>query len=105
MSLHSGFIVIHFDEAAGMQCRYYFSYTYFRSGYLVRVTCSRSSHALFYLLRLDYCTVGITLCRFALHLPLFAFELNLIVQFTSKFRLSCTDLCKVSTDDSDHFIS
>ena len=36
---------------------------------------------------------------------LICFWLNLIVQFTSKFRLSCTDLCKVSTENSDHVIS
>ena len=30
--------------------------------------------------------------------------LNLIVQFTSEFSLSCTDLCKFSTEDSDHVI-
>ena len=35
----------------------------------------------------------------------YCFQLNLIVQFTSKFSLSCTDLCKVSTEDSDHVIS
>ena len=41
--------------------------------------------------------------RFAL--ALISFWLNLIVQFTSEFSLSCSDLCKVSTEDSDHVIS
>ena len=27
-----------------------------------------------------------------------------MVQFTSEFSLSCFDLCKVSTEDSDHVI-
>ena len=42
VSLHSGFIIIDFDEAAGMQCWHYFSYTYFWFGHLVGVTCSSS---------------------------------------------------------------
>ena len=42
VSLHSGFIIINFDEAADMQCWHYFSDTYFWFGYLVDVTCSRS---------------------------------------------------------------
>ena len=33
------------------------------------------------------------------------FWLNLIVQFASEFSLSCTDQCKVSTEDSDHVLS
>ena len=36
---------------------------------------------------------------------LICFWLNLIVQFTSEFSLSCTDLCKLNTEDSDHVIS
>ena len=42
VSLHSDFIIIDFDEAAGIQCWHYFSYTYFWFGYLIGVTCSRS---------------------------------------------------------------
>ena len=38
-------------------------------------------------------------------LALICFWLNLIVQLTSEFSLSCTELCKVSTEDSDHVIS
>ena len=39
---------------------------------------------------------------FCFALALICFWLNLIVQFTSEFSLSFTDLCKVSTEDSDH---
>ena len=42
---------------------------------------------------------------FCLALALIGFWLSLIVQFTSEFSLSYTDLCKVSTEDSDHVIS
>ena len=42
---------------------------------------------------------------FCFALALICFWLNLIVQFTSEFSLSCTDLCKVSTEDSDHVVS
>ena len=42
VSLYSGFIIIDFDEAVGMLCWHYFSYTYFWFRYLVEVTCSRS---------------------------------------------------------------
>ena len=42
VSLHSGFIIIDFDDTADMQWWHYFSYTYFQFGYLVGVTCSRS---------------------------------------------------------------
>ena len=45
------------------------------------------------------------LMPFCFALALICFWLNLIVQFTSKFSLSCTDLCKFSTEDSDHVIS
>ena len=45
VSLHSGFIIIDFDEAASMQCWH------------VSLIC----------------TVGITLCRFGSHFPLFVF--------------------------------
>ena len=56
----------------------------------------------FCLLRLVYCIVGITLCRFVSHRPLFLGAFHSL--FTSAFSLSCTDLYKVSTDDSDHGI-
>ena len=42
VSLHSGFHIIDFHEAAGMQCWDYFSYTCFWFRYLVGVSCSRS---------------------------------------------------------------
>ena len=42
---------------------------------------------------------------FCFTLALTCFWLNLMVQFTSEFSLSCTDLCKVSTGYSDHVIS
>ena len=45
------------------------------------------------------------LMTFCFAFPLICFSLNLIVQFTSEFSLSCTELCKVSTEDSDHVIS
>ena len=45
------------------------------------------------------------LMSFCIALSLICFWLNLIVQFTSKFGLSCTDLYKVSTEDSVHVIS
>ena len=45
------------------------------------------------------------LMPFCIALSLICFWLNLIVQFTSEFRLSCTDLYKVSTEDSVHVIS
>ena len=56
----------------------------------------------FCLLRLVYCIVGITLCCFVSLRPLFlgAFHSS----FTSAFSLSCTDLCKVSTEGSDYGI-
>ena len=56
----------------------------------------------FCLLRLLYCTVGIALCCFVSHRPLFlgAFHSS----FASTFSLSCSDLCKVSTECSDHGI-
>ena len=42
---------------------------------------------------------------FCFTFALISFWLNLIVQFTSELSLSCTDLYKVSTEDSDHVIS
>ena len=36
---------------------------------------------------------------------LICFWLSLIVQFASEFSLNCTNMCKVSTEDSDHVIS
>ena len=45
------------------------------------------------------------LMPFCFALALICFWLNLIIQFTSEFSLSSTDLCKVSTEDSDHVIS
>ena len=45
------------------------------------------------------------LMPFCFALALICFWLNLIVQFTSEFSLSCADLCKVSTEDGDHVIS
>ena len=42
---------------------------------------------------------------FCFALALIYFWLDLIVQLTSEFSLSCSDLCKVSTKDSDHAIS
>ena len=45
------------------------------------------------------------LMPFCFALALTCFWLNLIVQFISEFSLSCTDLCKVSTEGSDHVIS
>ena len=38
-----------------------------------------------------------------LHMPWFLAEFDSF--FTSAFSLSCIDLCKVRTDDSDHVIS
>ena len=53
---------------------------------------------------------GLSHCWYHLMLFCFAFVLicfwiNLIVHFTSEFNLSCTDLCKASTDDGDQVIS
>ena len=45
------------------------------------------------------------LMLFCFVFALICFWLRLIVQFTFEFSLSCTDLCKVSTEDSDHVIS
>ena len=45
------------------------------------------------------------LLLFCFALPLVCFWLNLTIQFTSEFSLSCTDLCKVSTENGDHVIS
>ena len=42
---------------------------------------------------------------FCFAFALICFWPNLIVQFTSEFSLSCTDLFKFSTVDSDHVIS
>ena len=42
---------------------------------------------------------------FCFALALICFWVNLIVQFTSQFSLSCADLCKVSIEDGDHVIS
>ena len=44
------------------------------------------------------------LMLFCVALTLICFLLNLIVRFTSEFSLSCTDLCKVSTENS-HFMT
>ena len=44
------------------------------------------------------------LMPFCFALALICFWLNLIVQFTSELSLSCTDLCKVNSEDSDHVI-
>ena len=91
MSRHSGFIIIDFNEAAGMQCWQYFSYMDFWFGYLVDMTCSRLQELTlvvffrnlfqfitaeqvtlsFWLLRLVYCIAGITLFYFSSHKPLF----------------------------------
>ena len=54
----------------------------------------------FCLMALVYCIVGIALCRFVSYRPLFLGTFH--SSFTSAFSLSCTDLCNVSTDDSDH---
>ena len=45
------------------------------------------------------------LIPFCFALAFICFWLNLIVQFTSEFSLSCTNLCKLNTGDSDHIIS
>ena len=45
------------------------------------------------------------LMPFCFALALICFWLNLIVQFTSEFSLSCADLCKVSTEDGDRVLS
>ena len=42
---------------------------------------------------------------FCFAFALICFLLNLIVQLTSEFSLSCTDLCKVSAEDCDPVIS
>ena len=60
------------------------------------------SHTLFLPIAPGFCKVGITLCRFLLHRPLFLGVFH--NSFTSAFSLSCTDLSKVSTEDSDHGI-
>ena len=56
--------------------------------------------------------IALGLLHYWHHLMLFCFAIalicfwpNLTVQFTSEFSLSCIDLCKVSTEDSDHVIS
>ena len=45
------------------------------------------------------------LMPFCFALALICFWLNLIVQFTSEFSLSCAGLCKVNTEEGDHVIS
>ena len=45
------------------------------------------------------------LIRFCFALALIWSWLNLTVKSTSEFSLSCTDLCKVSAEDSHHVIS
>ena len=65
-----------------------------------------ANHALFCQLHLFCSIVGWHhLMPFCCALAFICFWLNLIVQFTSEFNLSCTDLCKVSTEDSDHVMS
>ena len=59
----------------------------------------------FCLLCLVYCIVGIILCHFVSHISLFILWLRFMVQCTSAFYLSSTDLCKVSNEDSYHSIS
>ena len=43
--------------------------------------------------------------RFCFVPAVICFWFNLIVEFTSEFSSSCTDLCKVSTEDNDLAIS
>ena len=87
---------------------------------LVQITATEASCVL-YIICSQYITFEqVTLCSaycvwfFALLASPYAvllrtcpylFWLNLIVQFTSEFSLSCADLCKVSTEDGDHVIS
>ena len=87
---------------------------------LVQITATEASCVL-YIICSQYITFEqVTLCStycvwfFALLASPYAvllrtcpylFWLNLIVQFTSEFSLSWADLCKVSTEDSDHVIS
>ena len=107
-------------EAADMQCWHYFSYTYFWFGYLASVTCSRSQDLTCFLCIIcsplsksrSILPIAPGLLHSWHHLMLFCFAvalicfwINLIVQFSSEFSLSCIDLCKVSTEDSYHIIS
>ena len=48
---------------------------------------------------------GLDIMPFCFELALICFSLNLMVQFIPEFSLSCTNLCKVSTNDGDHVIS
>ena len=126
MSLHSGFIIIDFNEAADMQCWYYFSHTYWilvwtlswcdlfqvtgtDASCVLYIICSqfislsKSSSVLSIVPGLLHCWHH--LVPFCFALALICFWLNLIVQFTPEFSMSCNDLCKVSTEDSEHVIS
>ena len=71
----------------------------FLFGYLVGVICSRLQELTFIALLESPYVVLLCTCF------LFIFWLSLIVQFTSAFSLGCIDLCKVSTEDSNHVIS
>ena len=109
VSLHSGFIIIDFDGTADMQCYHYSSNVYFWFGYLVGVTCSSSqeltnTHSVLPIASsmLHFQHQLIPLCFALAHI---CFWLNWIVQFKSKFSLSCAVLRKVSTEDGDHVIS
>ena len=107
VSLHSGFIIIDFDEAADMLCLIFFLLLIFWFGYLVSVTCSRlheltlvhnlrASQALF----LPICAqISVLLASpyAVLFRTGFCFWVRVTVHFTSPFSLSCTELCKVST--------
>ena len=116
-SLHSGFIITDFDEAADMQCWHYLSHTKFWFGYLnwcdlFQVTGTEASCVLYIICSQFINFKQVSLCSaycvwfFALlAFSLICFWLNLIVQFTSEFSLSCADLCKVSTEESDYVIS
>ena len=122
MSLHSGFVVIDFDEAADMQCWHYFSYYTFLVWIfswrdLFQVTGTDASCVLCIICSplsksRSILPIVPSLLQFQHHLTLFCFTfafiyfwLNLLVQFTSEFSLSCIDLCKVSIEESNHVIS
>ena len=110
---------MHWHSMLALFLLYVFLIWIFSRSYLIQATGFDASRAFYIIcsqlitfeqatLFSAYCTCFIALLVspyvFCFALALICFWLNLIVQFTSEFSLSCAELCKVSPDDSDHVI-
>ena len=110
---------MHWHSMLALFLLYVFLIWIFSRSYLIQATGFDASRAFYIIcsqlitfeqatLFSAYCTCFIALLVspyvFCFALALICFWLNLILQFTSEFSLSCAELCKVSPDDSDHVI-